>query len=367
MPKTPNLKVAEAECNEAGDRRLAGPAFLAKARGPLPSNGPTMTENATAAASRHGIPGEAPASTDVVPGDELSGQHVVVPAGHGQKAAVFLKQAQAFLAEANELLAGARSLLTETPVDSAGPAHTAPGDVEPRGSVLVGAERARRYPSSRRLASLRGLSVLVVAGAGLGLSIAGTAGLFSGSGSPGPRADRPSAYIKTPKVAPGPVEPASGPTVTATVPPGTPAPAPLSVSVPRLRSSAAVVDEVSVQSAGPEKGLLSAPGNYHDLGWYRHGSVGVLVIDGHVGYHQDPGPLAYIGKLVPGDTVVVAFPGDVRSYRVTGVARALKGRLPDTYFSPAYDNQVMLITCDYTSTFSAGHFADNVYVVATPT
>jgi sortase (surface protein transpeptidase) len=208
------------------------------------------------------------------------------------------------------------------------------------------------------------VSVLVVAVAGLGLSIAGTAGLFSGSSSAGPGTNQAASYVNLPAVATRTDERRAVVPPAAAALPGAPTPVPLSVSVPRLRSSAAVVGEVSVQSGGPEKGLLTAPANYHQLGWYRHGSAGVLVIDGHVGFHQDPGPLAYIGELVPGDTVVVAFQGDARSYRVTGVARAVKGQLPATYFSQAYNDQVMLITCDYTSTFSGGHFADNVYVIA---
>ena len=112
--------------------------------------------------------------------------------------------------------------------------------------------------------------------------------------------------------------------------------------------------------------MLTAPADYHDLGWYRNGDAGALVIDGHVGFRQNPGPLAYIGELVAGDTVQVAFAQDVRTFAVTLVGRAVKGQLPPEYFSPQYNGQVMLITCDYTSTFHAGHYADNVFVLAAP-
>jgi hypothetical protein len=123
---------------------------------------------------------------------------------------------------------------------------------------------------------------------------------------------------------------------------------------------------VSVQTSGPEQGLLTAPLDFRQLGWYRHGDLGALVLDGHVGYRNQPGPLAFIGELSQGDQVVVAFPGGDRTFQVTVVARAVKGSLPQQYFSAAYNADLMLITCDYTSAFHDGHFADNVYVVAAP-
>jgi hypothetical protein len=148
--------------------------------------------------------------------------------------------------------------------------------------------------------------------------------------------------------------------------PAVPPPPPLSVSVPRLGIKAPVVGEVQVQTAGPEVGLLGAPPNYHDLGWFRQSEAGLLVLDGHVGYRNDPGPLAFIGELKPGDEVVVATQSGQTDYAVEVVARAVKGQLPSQYFAPAFSADVMLITCDYTSPFSDGHFADNVYVVAQP-
>lgn len=141
---------------------------------------------------------------------------------------------------------------------------------------------------------------------------------------------------------------------------------PVWMSVPRLHTTASVVGEVQVQTSGPEKGLLTAPPNYHDLGWFRQGDTGILVLDGHVGYRSDPGPLAFIGELQPGDRVVVASNRGQQSYQVEVVAAVPKGQLPSQYFRAAYDADVMLITCDYNSPFRDGHFADNVYVVAAP-
>ncbi|HUE60562.1 MAG TPA: class F sortase, partial [Acidimicrobiales bacterium] len=143
-------------------------------------------------------------------------------------------------------------------------------------------------------------------------------------------------------------------------------PVPLSVSVPRLHSRASVAGEVHVQTSGPEIGLLDAPSDYHQLGWYRNGDPGALVLDGHVGFRTDPGPLAFIGSLGQGDVVTANFASGQRNFAVSVVGRAVKGQLPQQYFSHQYDGDLMLITCDYTSPFRAGHFADNVYVVAVP-
>ncbi len=143
-------------------------------------------------------------------------------------------------------------------------------------------------------------------------------------------------------------------------------PAPEQVTIPRLQVSAPVVERVGVITKGLEKGLLGAPGDYHHCGWYEHDGKGVLVIDGHVGFASGSGPLAYIGELRPGDAVFVRFASGERRYRVSGVYVEKKGHLSPRYFSSAYDGDVMLITCDYLSPFHAGHFADNVFVIAKP-
>lgn len=260
----------------------------------------------------------------------------------------YAREAALLLGEARALLEETRAILAQPSVEVA--------DAPPKEQPPL---RSRRFrvPASRGL--WRRLPVVAVGCAGVALTAAGADGLLSAQG-------------QTP--APGPVAPARLAPVAAAPPasanrsflPVTLTGIPLSVSVPRLGSTAAVTSEVAVEASGPERGLLTAPANYHQLGWYRHGASGVLVIDGHVGFRQDPGPLAYIGQLVPGDTVVVAYNVGPRSYRVTQVARAVKGQLPPGYFSAPHDGQVMLITCDYTSTFQAGHFADNVYVVTSP-
>jgi LPXTG-site transpeptidase (sortase) family protein len=141
---------------------------------------------------------------------------------------------------------------------------------------------------------------------------------------------------------------------------------PLAVSIPALAVSAPVTLHVGVQTAGPERGLLSAPADFHDLGWYRYGRTGVLVIDGHVGFAAGAGPLAYIGSLRDGDTVIVRYRQGSRAYRVTEVHSVPKGDLPAKYFRAGYDGRIMLITCDYQSAFRDGHFANNVYVIASP-
>jgi hypothetical protein len=145
-----------------------------------------------------------------------------------------------------------------------------------------------------------------------------------------------------------------------------PTPVPSEVVIPALSAAAPVVEHVGVQTSGPERGLLSAPADFHDLGWYRFEHQGVLVIDGHVGFAAGAGPLAYIGSLRIGDPVLVTYPHGSRAYRITQIRSVVKGGLPARYFRPRYDGKLMLITCDYQSAFHDGHFANNVYVIASP-
>lgn len=290
----------------------------------------------------------------------------------GQAAAVMLGDARALVAEAMALLAESSlsesSLAGSSDGSSAGRSGTpAVQAIKVRRGALdpspIGHGDARAGP--RRHAGPRTISVVVFAGAGFGL-IAAAGGTWLSNHSNRPvHAQTVSAGLVSPPVAP----PTTGGSTT--VVPAAPLPeadtaVPQSVEVARLHASATVSGPVVVQPSGPEEGLLSAPADYHDLGWYRNDNTGALVIDGHVGFRQSPGPLAYIGELVAGDTVQVAFPQDVRDFTVTLVGRAVKGQLPPEYFSPQYNGQVMLITCDYTSSFHAGHYADNVYVLAAP-
>lgn len=129
----------------------------------------------------------------------------------------------------------------------------------------------------------------------------------------------------------------------------------------RLADAIATMDQLRLTQPVQANALLN-----RRSGWYRNGVSGALVIDGHVGFGSGPGPLAYIGSLVPGDLVVVGSAAGPRTFRITQVDHAPKGQLSSRYFSAAFDGQLMLITCDYQSPFHAGHFLDNVYVLASP-
>lgn len=263
--------------------------------------------------------------------------------------------AAALLAASRQLIAEARRLLADAPIDTSRP---------PSGPVLYRPLTDAKAPFTGSAAEpVQGfpwrLVGLVPAAAGVALLAAGLASLTGDHTDHG-------RLVQTQRPSPA--------TALAPPPPNTAASSegaaafqiPLSVSVPRLHSDASVAGEVYVQTTGPEAGLLGAPSDYHQLGWYRHGDSGALVLDGHVGYRSDPGPLAFIGSLAPGDKVTVSFASGERAFQVTVVGRALKGQLPQQYFSDQYDQDLMLITCDYTSPFEAGHFLDNVYVVAAP-
>ncbi len=266
-----------------------------------------------------------------------------------------IADAAALLAGSRQLIEEARRILSGTyPADD--PVPTAPNmRAFPAAVRLPEPEVTPRGPWRRRLVAGG------PAGAGIVLVAAGVAAFTGGSprhavtvDSQGPGLQRSGQVQASPnQVPPVPVTSVENE-------------APVSVSVPRLHTRAVVAGEVQVETSGPEAGLLDAPSDYRQLGWYRHGDTGALVIDGHVGYRSSPGPLAFIGSLAPGDRVTVGFPSGDRVYTVKDVARAAKGLLPQQYFTSEYDTDLMLITCDYTSPFRAGHFEDNVYVVAVP-
>lgn len=242
------------------------------------------------------------------------------------------------LAEARLLLAQAQELWSPDP-----PAR-------------VTSPPASRRPAPRRRVTVVGVTIAVAACAGLGLTAGGASGLVSARAA---HPDYPAPHLADRPPTPAPV-----------LPPPTTDPlsdaVPTAVSIPRLGSTAPVVQPVRVLTSGLEKGLLSAPDDYHDLGWFRASTGGLLIVDGHVGFRANPGPLTYLGQLQQGDTVVVSYGASSRSYRVAAVASILKGELPASYFSAAYDGWLMLITCDFDSPFHAGHFANNVYVLASP-
>ena len=296
-----------------------------------------------------------------------AGVSSVAPESQRRQPTIALKtetDTAALLAASRDLVAEARRILADvpkpTPDPESGSLFYSP--FAPEGRTLAQSPKESRTGLTRRL-----LTVLPAA-AGVALLGVGLSSLAEeGSGqsalpvdlqhpAAGPAASAPSGSAPSNVVGPFP-----------SVADEAVLPAPLSLSVPRLHSSASVAGEVQVQTSGPELGLLDAPADYHQLGWYRHGDTGALVLDGHVGFRADPGPLAFIGSLAAGDVVSVNFPSGPRSFTVTVVGRAVKGQLPQQYFSEQYDGDLMLITCDYTSPFRAGHFADNVYVIAVPT
>jgi hypothetical protein len=138
------------------------------------------------------------------------------------------------------------------------------------------------------------------------------------------------------------------------------------VVIPALGVRAPIVEEVEVQARGPERGLLTAPANPLEVGWYRYRDIGALLVVGHVGDQSTAGALAYIGSLAAGGSFSVTFARGARTYRVVSVVHVRKGGLSRSLFRSAADGEVVLITCDYKSPFHNGHFADNVYVVGAP-
>ena len=260
----------------------------------------------------------------------------------------------ALLVETRRLLEEARLYLRGDP--RRGPDGAPDLDAAPGGPEMPGPDGSASSPRSQRRMPLLWVGTLM---ASVGVVLFGVAVLELSQG-PAQQALQVGASAPLQAHAPATVASGSHPNPVPSPPP------PLWVSIPRLNARAPVEGEVQVFPDGPEKGLLSAPPNYHDLGWFRQFGGGILVLDGHVGYRNDPGPLAFIGSLRSGDEVIVGNQSSQLAYEVTVVATAVKGQLPPEYFTAPYSRDVMLITCDYASPFSNGHFADNVYVIAEP-
>jgi sortase (surface protein transpeptidase) len=151
--------------------------------------------------------------------------------------------------------------------------------------------------------------------------------------------------------------------VATTVPP---APAPSRVTIASLGVDAPIV------TVGLEPGTnnLQIPDIDH-VGWYglgpSPGQPGSSVLVGHVDGNGRPGVFWRLGRLEPGDDIVVTFAGRPdRTFRVVGRRQVPKAELPPDLFSRAGPPRLALITCGGAFNRATRHYADNVVIVAEP-
>jgi hypothetical protein len=91
------------------------------------------------------------------------------------------------------------------------------------------------------------------------------------------------------------------------------------------------------------------------------------VLVGHVDGNGRPGVFWHLGRLEPGNDIIVSFAGaPPRTFRVVGRRQVPKSELPPELFSRAGPPRLALITCGGAFNDATRHYADNVVIVAEP-
>lgn len=151
--------------------------------------------------------------------------------------------------------------------------------------------------------------------------------------------------------------------------------APARITIPALGIHAPVDrDEISVRT-----GQVEIPADIHRVGWWQDGAApasrtGTTLLFGHIDLEgEGPGAfymLALAGegkRSVKGDLVrLQTGGGKLYSYRITGVSRMPKRRLPTSIFTKSGSRRLVMVTCGGPYDAKTHHFLDNVVVTAKP-
>lgn len=134
----------------------------------------------------------------------------------------------------------------------------------------------------------------------------------------------------------------------------TPTAPPVQLLIPTLDVHRAV-EPVGVNRSG----VMDLPVNSWNAGWYKGGPVpgapGDAVIEGHAGYPDQPMIFGRLGKLRPGDQIVVVLgDGSRRLFVVVSSAVLPVGSAPPGMAEPYGPPRLTLVTC-------TGHFDKDSY------
>jgi hypothetical protein len=120
-------------------------------------------------------------------------------------------------------------------------------------------------------------------------------------------------------------------------------------------------------------GVLAAPSAIQRLGWWRDGAApgtrsGVVLIAGHVDSAKaGAGAFFRLKDARPGERIrVTAAGGRTFTYRVVSVRKYPKSKLPTDVYSTTGRARLILVTCGGPFDRAAGHYRDNVVLVAFP-
>ena len=144
---------------------------------------------------------------------------------------------------------------------------------------------------------------------------------------------------------------------------------PFSIEIPAIKAQAPILDIGT--SADKE---LEPPQDPTKVGWWKYGAkpgaaTGTAVITGHINYAGVAGALGEIGRLDPGDKVVVHGLRDGKqtelTFTVTGVRTYSKKRLPwEQIFNQQIAGRLALVTCGGPFDATTGNYLDNIVAYA---
>lgn len=145
--------------------------------------------------------------------------------------------------------------------------------------------------------------------------------------------------------------------------------APVRIQIPAIKAEAPIVD-IGTSSDNE----LEPPLPPTTVGWWKFGAqpgaaTGTAIIAGHINYAGVTGALAQIGRLDPGDKVIVHGVRDghptALTFVVTGVRTYSKTTLPwQKIFDQQVAGRLALVTCGGPFDASTGNYLDNIVAYA---
>jgi LPXTG-site transpeptidase (sortase) family protein len=145
--------------------------------------------------------------------------------------------------------------------------------------------------------------------------------------------------------------------------------APFSIDIPAIKARAPIV---AIGTGANNE--LDPPVPPTTVGWWKYGAkpgaaTGTAVIAGHINYSGVEGTFARIGRLNPGDTVIVHGSRDgtksTLTFRITGVRTYSKKTLPwKRIFDQHVSGRLALVTCGGPFDSATGNYLDNIVAYA---
>ncbi len=141
---------------------------------------------------------------------------------------------------------------------------------------------------------------------------------------------------------------------------------PTNISIPNAKLTTNII-EVGIT----REGNLDVPGNYTEVGWYKHGTrpgqIGSAVLDGHVDNGGNiPGPFKNLRNLKNGDDIFVTMSdGTIQRYSVKVSEVYNLDKFPgEMVFNETGDKYLKIITCHGKFVSKLGTYNQRLIVTA---